>query len=441
MCSGSKCRPEGEADDNNAICGRQTREVSSRLTSTLQYPPHSRATRRPGWPRLSLLEAHRDRFPFAWRLAPRRRYLVGRDRRGCRHAVLRVQPRRRPVERVAALQAAFAGVPHAIHYALKANSTLAVRAAPARPWGAGADANSVGEIEVALRAGFIPERDRVHRRRQGARRARARRRASASRPSTPSRPANWTASMPSPGRREARARVALRVNPDIDAETHRRTSPPASSATSSACPIDDGRRRCRRVRRVAPGWSSSACTPTSGPRSRTSSRCAARPARWLTLAATCARPASRSSTSTSAAGWASPTTDGATTLDVADYGRAIVDATRRAPASHWSSSRAAGSWPRRGRAGRDVVDVKTRPGGRALRRARRGHDGTAFGRRSTGRSTASSWWSRARARRGDLRRRRPGVREQRYVRARPRCCPPRRWTTSSRSSMPAPTVP
>ncbi len=52
--------------------------------------------------------------------------------------------------------AAFTGVPHAIHYALKANSTLALLRL-LRGLGSGADANSWGEIEVALRAGFIPE--------------------------------------------------------------------------------------------------------------------------------------------------------------------------------------------------------------------------------------------------------------------------------------------
>lgn len=50
---------------------------------------------------------------------------------------------------------AFAVYPHSIHYALKANSTLAV-ARLLRQLGSGADANSVGEIEVALRAGFLP---------------------------------------------------------------------------------------------------------------------------------------------------------------------------------------------------------------------------------------------------------------------------------------------
>ncbi len=53
------------------------------------------------------------------------------------------------------LDAAFARVPHSLHYALKANSTLAVLRL-LRALGSRADANSVGEIEVALRAGFAP---------------------------------------------------------------------------------------------------------------------------------------------------------------------------------------------------------------------------------------------------------------------------------------------
>jgi diaminopimelate decarboxylase len=50
---------------------------------------------------------------------------------------------------------AFAGYPHAIHYALKANSTLAI-ARLLRELGSRADANSGGEIRVAQRAGFDP---------------------------------------------------------------------------------------------------------------------------------------------------------------------------------------------------------------------------------------------------------------------------------------------
>ena len=125
----------------------------------------------------------------------------------------------RAIERAyRALDAALAGYPHAIHYALKANSTLAV-VRLLRHARRGADANSGGEIEVALRAGFIPEQivftgvgktgDELDRavtlgaegdQRRVARRAGSDRGARA--------------------RAGTTARVALRVNPDIDAKSH-----------------------------------------------------------------------------------------------------------------------------------------------------------------------------------------------------------------------------
>ena len=54
-----------------------------------------------------------------------------------------------------ALDAAFAGYPHAIHYALKANSSLAL-VRVLQQAGSGADANSIWEIDVARHAGFAP---------------------------------------------------------------------------------------------------------------------------------------------------------------------------------------------------------------------------------------------------------------------------------------------
>src|SRR4030095_13719620 len=48
---------------------------------------------------------------------------------------------------------AFMSYPHAIHYALKANSTLAI-VRLLRSLGSRVDANSGGEIQVALRAGY-----------------------------------------------------------------------------------------------------------------------------------------------------------------------------------------------------------------------------------------------------------------------------------------------
>ena len=55
-----------------------------------------------------------------------------------------------------AIDTAFADYPHAIHYALKANSTLAL-VRLLRTLGSRADANSGGEVMVALRAGFDPK--------------------------------------------------------------------------------------------------------------------------------------------------------------------------------------------------------------------------------------------------------------------------------------------
>jgi diaminopimelate decarboxylase len=54
-----------------------------------------------------------------------------------------------------AIDAAFAAYPHAIHYALKANSTLAI-VRLLRSIGSRIDANSAGEIKVAQRAGYEP---------------------------------------------------------------------------------------------------------------------------------------------------------------------------------------------------------------------------------------------------------------------------------------------
>jgi diaminopimelate decarboxylase len=58
-------------------------------------------------------------------------------------------------DRFRAMDTAFGNHPHAVHYALKANSTLAILRL-LRELGASADANSIWEIEVARRAGFAP---------------------------------------------------------------------------------------------------------------------------------------------------------------------------------------------------------------------------------------------------------------------------------------------
>ena len=108
--------------------------------------------------------------------------------------------------------------PHAIHYALKANSTLAL-VRLLRALGAQADANSGGEIEVALRAGFIPDQivftgvgktgDELDRAVSLGVKA-----INAESPGELDRIAARAVAL------STTVRVALRVNPDIDAKSH-----------------------------------------------------------------------------------------------------------------------------------------------------------------------------------------------------------------------------
>ena len=113
---------------------------------------------------------------------------------------------------------AFGDRPHAIHYALKANSTLAI-VRLLRALGSRVDANSMGEVDVALRCGFAP-REVVF---TGVGK-------SASELERAVSLDFHAINVESPGEldrldrlaaaRGATARVALRVNPDIDAQSH-----------------------------------------------------------------------------------------------------------------------------------------------------------------------------------------------------------------------------
>jgi diaminopimelate decarboxylase len=122
------------------------------------------------------------------------------------------------ISRYRAIDEAFAGYPHSLHYALKANSTLAI-ARLLRGLGAGADANSGGEIDVALRAGFIPdqivftgvgktEAELGQAIDLGVRTINAESEGELRRIDALARAS------------QTRARVALRLNPDIDAKSH-----------------------------------------------------------------------------------------------------------------------------------------------------------------------------------------------------------------------------
>jgi diaminopimelate decarboxylase len=120
--------------------------------------------------------------------------------------------------RYARLTAALAGCRHSVHYALKANSTLAL-VRLLHGLGASADCNSVGEIEVALRAGFAPDQivftgvgksgsEIARAVGLGLKAINAESRGELERIDAESI------------RQGRRTRVALRVNPDVDAKSH-----------------------------------------------------------------------------------------------------------------------------------------------------------------------------------------------------------------------------
>jgi diaminopimelate decarboxylase len=141
-------------------------------------------------------------------------------------------------ERYHAIDEAFGPYPHRLHYALKANSTLAI-ARTLQDLGSAADANSIWEIELARKAGFAPS-DIVF-------------------TGVGKSPAELECAVPlglkainveSVGelaRVEAiasrlglAARVALRVNPDIDAKSHPHIST-GLKINKFGLPLDDVR--------------------------------------------------------------------------------------------------------------------------------------------------------------------------------------------------------
>ncbi|HJU43577.1 MAG TPA: diaminopimelate decarboxylase [Vicinamibacterales bacterium] len=134
------------------------------------------------------------------------------------------------------LDRAFDGYPHAIHYALKANSSLAI-VRLLQSLGAHADANSLGEVEVALRCGYRP--DQIVFTGVGKTAAEIDRAVSLG---------LLAINVESPGELDRidqraiahnlRARVALRVNPDIDAKSHPHISTGLKS-NKFGVPIDE----------------------------------------------------------------------------------------------------------------------------------------------------------------------------------------------------------
>lgn len=116
------------------------------------------------------------------------------------------------------LDEAFGGAPHSIHYALKANSTLGL-VRLVRELGSAADANSLGEVDVALRCGFAPRQivfTGVGKTAEEIDRAVALDLAAIN-VESPGELNRIDQCAVAQGRV---ARVALRVNPDIDAKSH-----------------------------------------------------------------------------------------------------------------------------------------------------------------------------------------------------------------------------
>jgi diaminopimelate decarboxylase len=148
-------------------------------------------------------------------------------------------------ERYRAIDDAFAGYPHSIHYALKANSTLAISRL-LRGLGSHVDANSGGEIDVALRAGFLPaqivftgvgktQAELGYAIGLGVRSINVESEGEIERIERLSR------------ERNVRTKVAIRINPDVDAGTHPHIST-GLKINKFGIPLDQVRELCARYR-------------------------------------------------------------------------------------------------------------------------------------------------------------------------------------------------
>ena len=137
-----------------------------------------------------------------------------------------------------AIDTAFADYPHTIHYALKANSTLGLLRL-LRALGSRVDANSWGEIQVAQRAGF-DAKDIVF---TGVGKTRAELEAAVATEigTINAESAGELDRIAAVAEQQGRvARVALRVNPDIDARSHPNISTGLKS-NKFGVPIQDAR--------------------------------------------------------------------------------------------------------------------------------------------------------------------------------------------------------
>lgn len=140
--------------------------------------------------------------------------------------------------RYRAFDAAFGGYPHRLHYALKANSTLAV-VRLIRSLGSGVDVNSGGEIDVALRAGYRP--DQMVFTGVGKTAVELERAVTLGLSAINAESPGEVRRIESLARaHQTRARIAIRINPDIDADSHPHIST-GHAATKFGMSIADAR--------------------------------------------------------------------------------------------------------------------------------------------------------------------------------------------------------
>jgi diaminopimelate decarboxylase len=120
--------------------------------------------------------------------------------------------------RVRAIDDAFGGYPHALHYALKANSTVGI-VRLLRGLGVSADANSIWEVELARRVGFAA--DQIVFTGVGKSSAELEQAVPLGLKAINVESAGELARVESIAQRlGVTARIAIRVNPDIDARSH-----------------------------------------------------------------------------------------------------------------------------------------------------------------------------------------------------------------------------
>jgi diaminopimelate decarboxylase len=147
--------------------------------------------------------------------------------------------------RYRAVDEAFASYPHTMHYALKANSTLAI-VRLLRSLGSKVDANSGGEIDVALRAGYIPPE--IVFTGVGKTRAELTQAIDLGVKTINAESEGELERIDAIAReRQTRARVAIRVNPDIDARSHPHIST-GLKINKFGVSIAEARDLCRRMR-------------------------------------------------------------------------------------------------------------------------------------------------------------------------------------------------